>query len=93
MAILVEEGEHLTALNFGNLLCVTAVSDWFVLVVWEANETKSTVGNILQENPLDTEHSTPAFALLPYGDALRHVNAAHHLCHATEMSTRIHTKE
>ena len=69
-------------------MSVSAVGDWFVLIVLEGNMLQETVGDILHNVPLHREIACP-LVLLPILDTLVKINSPRHLCQSYKLPAGI----
>lgn len=61
----VEDAEHSLAHFWENLLAVSALTSWLVVVERILDVDKLSVGNVLDLNPLDLDGASPLAGLLP----------------------------
>ena len=71
------------------LLSVSAVGNWFVVIIFKYNVTKLTIGYIFNNMPLNRELACPLI-LLPIIYTFIIIYRPHHLGHPTELGTSIH---
>ena len=72
-----------------NLMCISAVCHWLVLIVLKNDVLQQAVWNILHNVPLDRETTSPLI-LLPMLHCFVKINATHHLSEANKLTTGIH---
>ncbi len=65
MLVTCDDLQNLTRLVQRNLLCVSGVGHWLILVVFQTNVPQLAVGNVLHKDPAHIEAALP-LVLRPY---------------------------
>ena len=75
-----------------NLLGVSTVGHWLVVIIFKPNVSQNGVGNVLHCQPLHLE-LTFEFVILPDPSSGLKINWTDHFCHSTELPTAVNTEE
>ncbi len=92
MLVTCDDLQNLTRLVQRNLLCVSGVGHWLILVVFQTNVPQLAVGNVLHKDPAHIEAALP-LVLRPYARTSVVVHGRTHLGHAAEVPAAIHAEE
>lgn len=72
-----------------HLLCVSAIRNRFVIIIFKSNGLQQTVGNVFNNVPLNRKAPSP-LVLLPEVHALVKINRTNHLGQANKLPTSIY---